>query len=422
MALSQEALRTVMDRGVAEIIDRNEFRRLLEQDKPLRLKMGFDPSSRDIHLGHVVGLRKLRQLQELGHKVVLIVGDWTAQIGDPSGASVTRPVLTHEQVLENAQTYMHQFFKVVDRDRTEVFWQSEWFGKFTLTDVVRLTGSFTVAQMIARDDFRRRWDQNRPIAITELLYPLLQAYDSVMVEADVEFGGTDQKFNLLMGRELQEMRGQRPQQCFMVPILEGTDGVQKMSKSLGNYIGVDEAPEEQYGKALSLPDTLIVPYFSLLSDMPTSEIDAMAAAMEHGDANPMEFKKRLGREIVATFWSEGEAASAEAHFERTIQRGEAPEEAPTLWFALPDGVSGAVAISAEPGGTKTLVSLATVEFLYHLHEELGLTQSRTAVKRLLAQGAVEVDGQRAGDVIAVQDGSVVRVGKRRYLRLREDRG
>ena len=280
MALSQEALRTVMDRGVAEIIDRNEFRQMLEQDRPLRLKMGFDPSSRDIHLGHVVGLRKLRQLQELGHKVVLIVGDWTAQIGDPSGASVTRPVLTHEQVLENAQTYMHQFFKVVDRDRTEVFWQSEWFGKFTLTDVVRLTSSFTVAQMIAREDFRRRWDQNRPIAITELLYPLLQAYDSVMVEADVEFGGTDQKFNLLMGRELQEMRGQRPQQCFMVPILEGTDGVQKMSKSLGNYIGVDEAPEEQYGKALSLPDTLIISYFNLLSDMPTSEIDAMSSAMK----------------------------------------------------------------------------------------------------------------------------------------------
>ena len=422
MTLSQEDVRTVMDRGVAEIIDRNEFRKLLDEGKPLRLKMGFDPSSKDIHLGHVVGLRKLRQLQELGHKVVLIVGDWTAQIGDPSGQSVMRPMLTHEQVLENAETYMRQFFKVVDRDRTEVFWQSEWFGKFTLTDVVRLTGSFTVAQMIAREDFRRRWDNNRPIAITELLYPLLQAYDSVMVEADVEFGGTDQKFNLLMGRELQQMRGQRPQQCFMVPILEGTDGVQKMSKSLGNYIGVDEAPQEQYGKALSLPDTLIIPYFSLLTDLATSEIDGMAEAMDAGGVNAMDVKKRLAREIVAMFWSVEDARDAEERFERTVQRGEAPEEAPALWYSLPEGVASAISVSREPGGEKTVVSLATVEFLYQLHQDLGLTPSRTAAKRLLSQGAVEVDGQRVGNTLSIRDGSVVRVGKRRYLRLREDRG
>ena len=422
MPLSQDTMKTIMERGVAEVIDANEFVRMLEQDKPLRLKMGFDPSSPDIHLGHTVGLRKLRQLQDIGHKVVLIVGDWTAQIGDPSGASATRPVLTHEQVLDNAQTYMRQFFKVVDRDRSEVFWQSEWFGKFTLTDVVRLTGSFTVAQMIAREDFRRRWDANRPIAITELLYPLLQAYDSVMVEADVEFGGTDQKFNLLMGRELQEMRGQRPQQCFMVPVLEGLDGVQKMSKSLGNYIGVDEPPEEQFGKTLSLPDSLIISYYKLITDVPNREIDEMAEAMERGGANPMEFKKRLAREIVTTYWSAEDAAAAQEHFEQTVQRGEAPEDAPTLWFSHAAGVSGAVALSREPGGEKALVSLATVEFLYYLHEPLGLTQSRSAAKRLVSQGAVEVDGQRAGDTLSLRDGSVVRVGKRRYLRLLEDRG
>ena len=422
MPLSQDTMKTIMERGVAEVIDANEFVRMLEQDKPLRLKMGFDPSSPDIHLGHTVGLRKLRQLQDIGHRVVLIVGDWTAQIGDPSGASATRPVLTHEQVLDNAQTYMQQFFKVVDRDRTEVFWQSEWFGKFTLTDVVRLTSSFTVAQMIAREDFRRRWDQNRPIAITELLYPLLQAYDSVMVEADVEFGGTDQKFNLLMGRELQEMRGQRPQQCFMVPVLEGLDGVQKMSKSLGNYIGVDEPPEEQFGKTLSLPDSLIISYYKLITNVPNREIDEMAEAMERGGANPMEFKKRLALEIVTTYWSAEEAAVAQEHFEQTVQRGEAPEDAPTLWFSHTTGVPGAVALSDEPGGEKALVSLATVEFLYHLHEPLGLTQSRSAAKRLVSQGAVEVDGQRAGDTLSLRDGSVVRVGKRRYLRLLEDRG
>jgi len=240
--LTPEQRRRLLKRGVAEIIIEEELVRLLEAGRPLRLKQGFDPSCPDIHLGHVVGLRKLRQFQELGHQIILIVGDWTAQIGDPSGESATRPMLSAEEVRANAETYLNQFFKVVDREKTKVVWQSEWFGKFGLSEVMSLTSRFTVAQMLAREDFAKRQASGRPVALTELLYPLLQAYDSVEIEADVEFGGTDQKFNCLVGRELQQMEGQPPQQVFLVPLLVGTDGSQKMSKSLGNYIAIDEPP------------------------------------------------------------------------------------------------------------------------------------------------------------------------------------
>ncbi|HZA21896.1 MAG TPA: tyrosine--tRNA ligase, partial [Dehalococcoidia bacterium] len=294
--LSTAQIDQITRRGVKDIISRDEFVEMLKAGKPLRLKMGFDPSRPDIHLGHVVGLRKLRQLQELGHQVILIVGDWTAQIGDPSGQSATRPMLTHDEVVANAESYLRQFFKVVDRERTQVVWQSEWFGKFTLADVIRLTSRFTVAQFLERDDFAKRFQEHRPIAITELLYPLLQAYDSVAIESDVEFGGTDQTFNLLVGRELQGMMGQQPQQCFLMPILVGTDGVQKMSKSLGNYVAVEEPPNDMYGKLMSLPDTLIVPYLEYLTDLPEEELASMSHALEQDSVNPMELKKRLARE------------------------------------------------------------------------------------------------------------------------------
>ena len=265
-------LNFLLKRGVSEIISEEELIKLLNSGKKLRLKEGFDPSSTDIHMGHMVGLRKLRQFQELGHQVVLIVGDWTAQIGDPSGASVTRPMLTAEKVKENAETYMKQFFRVVDREKTEVRWQSEWFGNFSLADVIKLTSKFTVAQFLAREDFNNRFKAGKPIAITEFMYPLLQAYDSVAVQSDVEFGGQDQKFNFLVGRELQTMLGQRPQQCFMTALLVGTDGVHKMSKSLGNYIGVDESPDEIYGKVMALADNMIIQYFELLTDVSDSEL------------------------------------------------------------------------------------------------------------------------------------------------------
>jgi tyrosyl-tRNA synthetase len=339
----------------------------------------------------MVALRKLRQFQELGHQVILIVGDWTAQIGDPSGVSLTRPMLSREQVLTNAQTYMEQFFKVVDKSRTEVRWQSEWFGKFTLADVIKLTSKFTIAQLLARDDFSKRFKEERPISLTEFLYPLLQAYDSVAIQSDVEFGGTDQKFNLLVGRELQSMVGQRPQQVFMTPLLVGTDGTQKMSKSLHNYIGVAEPPDEIYGKVMSVPDSLILQYFELGTDVPDAELEQFRQALEKETVNPMELKKRLGREIVTRLYSAKEANEAEEHFARVIQQKEAPEEIKL--------------------GTKAQGNLR--DYLV----ENNLAKSKGEAKRLIEQGAVYVNGERVKDINwQVTKDVVIRVGSRRYIK------
>ena len=392
-------MRRVLKRGVHDIIVESEFVERLQGGRPLRLKMGFDPSATDIHLGHAVGLRKLRQLQDLGHKVVLIVGDWTAQIGDPSGRSATRPMLTAEQVRENAATYMAQFFKIVDRDRTETRWQSEWFGEFSLTDVIRLTSRFTVAQFLARDDFANRFKANQPIAITELLYPLLQAYDSVAIESDVEFGGTDQMFNLLVGRDLQGMVGQTPQQCFLMPLLPGTDGVQKMSKSLGNYIGIDESPDEIYGKTMSLPDNQILPYSEYLTDIADDEITEMRTALDAGSVNPMELKKRLARELVAQFHDAGAATNAERNFERTVQGGQIPEDIPEYALPAPD-------------------ALARMR-LSRLLVDAGLASSAGEARRLVSQGAVQIDGERVSEdsTAGIEVGAVLRAGRRRYVRL-----
>ncbi len=395
----ENVMRRVLKRGVSEIIVESEFVERLRGGRPLRLKMGFDPSATDIHLGHAVGLRKLRQLQDMGHKVVLIVGDWTAQIGDPSGRSATRPMLTAEQVRENAATYMAQFFKIVDRDRTETRWQSEWFGDFSLADVIRLTSKFTVAQFLARDDFATRFKANQPIAITELLYPLLQAYDSVAIESDVEFGGTDQMFNLLVGRDLQGMIGQTPQQCFLMPLLPGTDGVQKMSKSLGNYIGIDEPANEIYGKAMSLPDEQIVPYSEYLTDIDDEEIEEMRLTLGDGSVNPMELKKRLARELVTQFHDGDAALAAEGHFERTVQGGGLPEDMPE--YALP--------------AADVLASMR----LSRLLVDAGLASSAGEARRLISQGAVQVDGERISEdsASAITSGCVLRAGRRRYVRL-----
>jgi len=383
----------LLKRGVAEIIVEDKMAALLRSGKKLRLKEGFDPSFPDIHLGHMVALRKLRQFQELGHQIVLIVADWTARIGDPSGMSATRPMLSIEQVLANAETYMKQFFKVVDKEKTEIRWQSEWFDKFTLTDIIQLTSKFTVAQFLARDDFSKRYKEERPIALTELLYPLLQAYDSVAIQADVEFGGTDQKFNFLVGRELQSMVGQRPQQCFMVPLLVGTDGSQKMSKSLGNYIGVAESPEEIYGKVMSIPDSLILDYFELLTDVPDQELEEFRQGLKGETINPMELKKRLAREIITLLYDQKAAAEAEGHFERTVQKREMPEEIPEYHVSLHGNLS------------KLIV-------------DIGLAKSRSEANRLIAQGAVSIDGEKISSNIApVKSGSIIKVGKRRFAKV-----
>ena len=381
----------LLKRGVAEIIVEEEMIALLRSGRQLRLKEGFDPSFPDIHLGHMVTLKKLSQFQDLGHRVILIVGDWTAQIGDPSGASVTRPMLSAEQVKVNAETYMEQFFKVVDREKTEVRWQSEWFGKFGLADVIRLTSRFTVAQMLAREDFSNRYSTGRPIAVTELLYPLLQAYDSVAVQADVEFGGTDQKFNLLVGRELQSAVGQHPQQVFLAPLLVGTDGTQKMSKSLGNYIGVAEPPNEIYGKVMSITDNLIMDYFELVTDVPEEELAEFKHKLGDSGFNPMPLKKRLAREIVTQLYDQKAASEAEEHFTRVFQERKLPEEIKE--------------------GTESNVTLRDYLVINRL------AKSRSEAKRLIEQGAVDVDGKKITDLNWIfPKGTTIKVGKRGHIR------
>jgi tyrosyl-tRNA synthetase len=382
----------LLKRAVAEIISETELKERLQSGKKLRLKEGFDPSSPDIHLGHMVGLRKLRQFQELGHQIVLIVGDWTAQIGDPSGASATRRMLSAEEVKINAETYMKQFFKIVDKEKTEVRWQSEWFGKFNLADILRLTSKFTVAQFLAREDFNKRFNEGRPIAITELLYPLLQAYDSVAIQADVEFGGTDQKFNLLVGRELQTMLGQKPQQVFMTPLLVGSDGSKKMSKSLGNYIGVAEPPEIIYGKTMSIRDDLIMQYFELVTDVPDNDLADMKKQLESSTINPMELKKRLAAEIVTQLYSKNETEEAAAHFTRTVQNKELPDEIQEF------KIDGEMPIS-------------------RLLVDAGLVTSRSEATRLIKQGGVTIDGNKVVDANQnIGKNVIIKAGKRRYLK------
>ncbi len=425
----------LLRRGVVEIIVEEELIKLLESGRKLRLKQGFDPSRPDIHLGHVVGLRKLRQFQELGHQLILIVGDWTAQIGDPSGESATRPMLSAEEVRANAETYMKQFFKVVDREKTKVVWQSEWFEKFTLADVIELTSKFTVAQMLQRDDFAKRYASGRPIAITEFLYPLLQAYDSVAIEADVEFGGTDQKFNCLVGRELQQMMGQPPQQVFLMPLLVGTDGSQKMSKSLGNYIGVDEPPSDIYGKVMSIPDDLIMDYFELLTDVDDDMLTDYRRMISDGSKNPMEIKKRLAREIVAQFHGEKASDEAERGFERVVQRGEVPEEIgevvisfEKLWLEeSPRAVSEAMRTGSDEDVEEDIVVRGrdmasgkedlTISISFLLHK-MGLVKSKSEAKRLLSQGAIEIDHHIVKEKdVTIRDGSIIKVGKRRFVKI-----
>jgi tyrosyl-tRNA synthetase len=399
--VNTKGLNYLLRRAVAEIIVEDELVQLLSSGKKLRLKFGLDPSAPDITLGHTVVFRKLRQFQELGHQVILIVGDWTAQIGDPSGVSATRKMLSAEQVKVNADTYMKQFFMVVDKEKTEVKWQSEWFGKFDLADVVRLTSKFTVAQFLARDDFSKRFNEGRPIAITELLYPLLQAYDSVAIQADVEFGGTDQKFNLLVGRELQSMEGQKPQQVFMVPLLVGTDGVQKMSKSVGNYIGIAEPPEDIYGKTMSIPDRLIMQYFELVTDVPDEELAEFKKQLSDNSVNPMTLKKRLASEIVTQLYSEKEAKEAEEHFEKVVQKKELPEEIQEHRLSF-----NALRFSTGEVDVRRLLTAT------------GTAASASEASRLINQGAVEIGGKKVTRYqFQVSSGSVVKVGKHRFVKV-----
>jgi len=397
---------TILKRGVAEIITEAELLKLLNSGRILTLKQGFDPSAPDIHLGHVVGLRKLRQFQELGHKVILIVGDWTARIGDPSGQSATRPMLSPPEIENNAQTYMEQFFKVVDKDKTEVRWQSEWFSQFNLDEVIKLTSKFTIAQLLAREDFNKRYGSGNPISLTEMLYPLLQGYDSVAIKADVEFGGIDQKFNCLVGRDLQQSMMQPPQQVFLVPLLVGTDGHQKMSKSLNNHIGVAELPQEIYGKAMSIPDLLIVDYFELVTDVPEEEIAEFKKQLKTRSVNPMNLKKRLAHEIVRQFHGKKAADKAEEHFQEQFQTRELHK--------IEAGVSIGIKVSAEAIHRRDMPRwLVNNKF----------TNSMSEAKRLLAQGAVQIiraDGTRQvvrDENVEIKPGDRIKVGKLRFAEI-----
>jgi len=410
--MTDPKFKSLLKRGVAEVITEAELLRLLNSGRILTLKQGFDPSAPDIHLGHVVGLRKLRQFQELGHKVTLIVGDWTARIGDPSGQSATRPMLSPHEIETNAQTYMEQFFKVVDKDKTEVTWQSEWYSRFTLDEVIKLTSKFTIAQLLAREDFNKRYSSGNPISLTEMLYPLLQGYDSVAIKADVEFGGIDQKFNCLVGRELQQSMGQPPQQVFLVPLLIGTDGHQKMSKSLNNHIGIAEPPREIYGKVMSIPDSPIVDYFELVTDVPEEEIAEFKKQLKTRSVNPMNLKKRLAHEIVRQFHGKQAADEAQEYFQGKYQTRELHKMEATAIIGLK--VSAEVIIRRDMPRW-----LVDKKFAHSVGE----------AKRLLAQGAVRIiraDGTTQvvrDETVEFKPGDKIKVGKLRFAKIvKADKG
>lgn len=396
----------VITRGVAEIVPEEELakklKRSLEQDKPLKVKLGLDPTAPDIHLGHTVVLHKLRQFQELGHDVVLILGDFTARIGDPSGRSETRKQLTEEEIMKNVATYKEQVGKIIDLERASIVFNSSWLAPLTFEKVIELASKYTVARMLERDDFARRYREGLPIGIHEFLYPLMQAYDSVVLQADVELGGTDQKFNLMVGRDLQREFGQEPQVAVMVPILEGLDGVQKMSKSLGNYIGITEPPNEIYGKTMSLPDELIVRYFELVTPLDLDEVRKIRDGLASGILHPRDAKMRLARELVALFYGEEAAADAEREFVTVFQKRELPSDMPV--------------VTIEPSELDERGAI----WLPKLMVKAGLVESTSAGKRMIAQGGVRVNGERITDaetVITVENGMVIQVGKRKFARL-----
>ncbi len=395
--MSAEQALARLKRGTDEILLEEGLLEKLKSGRPLRIKAGFDPTAPDLHLGHTVLINKLRQFQELGHEVMFLIGDFTGMIGDPTGKSATRPPLTRDDVIENARTYEEQIFKILDPERTLVMFNSSWMGAMDAADLIQLAAKHTVARMLERDDFSKRYSSGQPIAIHEFLYPLIQGYDSVAMKADVELGGTDQKFNLLVGRELQKHYGQQPQVVMTLPILEGLDGVQKMSKSLGNYIGINEPPEEMFGKLMSISDELMWRYFELLSFRPAEEVAEFQAEVAAG-ANPRDIKFRLGQEIVARFHDQAAAQRAQEAFVARFQKGALPEEMPEH------------AVPVEAGGTP----------LASLLRDLGLTKSTSEAHRLIKQGGVRVDGEKVEDnALKLAEGGpyVLQVGKRKFARV-----
>ena len=387
--------------GAESVISKEDLRqkltRSLETGKPLNIKLGLDPSAPDIHLGHAVVLRKIRQMQELGHRAVIIIGDFTGRIGDPTGKSKGRKVLSNREVMENADTYREQIFRILNPEQTEVYYNGEWLELLNLEECLRLAGTTTVARMLERDDFQKRYRNNSPIGLHEFFYPLLQAYDSVVTEADIELGGTDQTFNILMGRGLQKERGMEPQVALFMPILEGTDGVEKMSKSLGNYIGVDEEPNIMFKKVMEIPDRLIIRYFELATDILPEELDEIRERLNSG-CNPKDVKLILARTITGLYHTQEETAAAERFFTEAFTRKEIPQDVEVLQINAPKDV--------------VLLQLAPVLI------ERGYVKSSNEFRRLIAQGGVQVNGKKAqSSEMLIESGDVLRIGKKRFLKV-----
>ncbi len=394
--LHKEALEHLR-RGADEILIEDELIKKLEENRPLRIKAGFDPTAPDLHLGHTVLINKLKQFQDLGHEVMFLIGDFTGMIGDPTGKNVTRKPLTQEQVMENAKTYQEQVFKILDPEKTRVMFNSTWMSKLSPSELIQLAAKHTVARMLERDDFSKRYKSGQPIAIHEFLYPLIQGYDSVVMKADVELGGTDQKFNLLVGRQLQEVYGQKPQVVLTMPILEGLDGVQKMSKSLNNYIGVADSPNDMFGKIMSVSDELMWRYFELLSFRPISEINLWQQQCQQG-ANPRNYKVKLAQEIIERFHDKEAAEKALKDFEARFKQGAIPEDI-------------------------QVVELTTENDQYaiaNLLKDAGLTASTSEAIRMIKQGALKIDGEKISDTklqIPVNTEHVYQLGKRKFARV-----
>lgn len=386
-----------LKRGVVEIYSQEDLLKKLAQARPLRIKLGMDPTAPDLHFGHTVVLNKLRHFQDLGHEVLFLIGDYTARIGDPSGKNATRPPLSEEQVKANAQTYAKQVFKILDKDKTTIMFNSDWFSKMSAGDMIQLASQITVSRMLERDDFSKRYNSQTPIAIHEFLYPLVQGYDSIAMDADVELGGTDQTFNVLMGRTLQARYGKEPQVCITMPILEGLDGVQKMSKSLGNYIGIDEPAGVMYQKILSMPDTLIARYFELLSFKPMSEVNALLDDMKNG-RNPQELKKILALELIERFHDKDAADNAHKSAGNRLADGELPVDLPEISLSL--------------NGQDKL-------FITQILNQASLAKNSAQAKDMLSRGAVKVDGQVVDASFALSVGQtvVVQAGKKAFARV-----
>jgi tyrosyl-tRNA synthetase len=386
----------LIKQGAEDIIVESELIERLKTGRPLRVKAGFDPTAPDLHLGHTVLINKMRHFQELGHEVVFLIGDFTGMIGDPTGKNVTRQPMTREKIESNARTYKEQVFKILDPDKTKIQFNSQWFGDKSAADLVQLASTYTVARMLERDDFSKRYKENRPIAIHEFLYPLIQGYDSVAMEADVELGGTDQRFNLLVGRDLQKQFGQKPQVVITMPIIEGTDGEKKMSKSLDNYIGIAEPANEMFGKIMSISDTLMWRYYDLLSFRPAAEVEALKAAVNEGK-NPRDVKFLLGEEIVERFHDGSAARAAKQAFIDRFKHGKVPDDLPEFVFEAPEGLS-----------------------ILQLLKQAGLVAGTTDAGRMIKQGAVRIDGERVEDgelTIAAGTSAVYQVGKRRFAKV-----